>query len=267
MCVAGFEVDTLRTLAQHQDSISTSDLSHLLRRYQGPPEGPESLFFSDSIHLPTLCNVDDVLDYPLLATALKKNVHSPEWTPLIRKLLRRGCDVHAPVRRRYACSGTPLDELFALSTPFESQVAADDWLKLLASEGYDVKAYLEKEKALHASQSYFTYPRQLCFELDRDSPTVHWERWINPDSSASLLREEFKHGLISMAKFRLERDNWEESWPYDGLDVRHWPYAYTRPAKPRKQERAERRMQKKAKKLARANRKHNHSRMPGAWPV
>ena len=54
--------------------------------------------------------------------------------------------------------GTPLDELFCRTkTPFEGEEAADRWLQILSSEGYDVVAYLEEELALHAQQMQLTY--------------------------------------------------------------------------------------------------------------
>lgn len=44
-------------------------------------------------------------------------------------------------------------------TPLEGKAAADRWLDILSSEGYDIIAYIEEEQAVHASQRLITCPR------------------------------------------------------------------------------------------------------------
>lgn len=230
---------------------------------------------------------------PLLAT----------WESLIRRLLQIGVDIHAPVARgyyfepdSYPCTlspyGTPLDELFTVTkTAGEAKDAADAWLQILSTEGIDVLTYLEKEKALHDTQPIFTCPkrcwdykpRQLVFGLG-EAPAVYADWWIDPESPASFIRQEFRDMNIITTDFclgtRLEwreysNSGWNLTWP-----LRHprWsnalkPYygdvedraTWTR-LKQRAQERADRRWQKKARKAARMNGRQAQSSMPGAWP-
>lgn len=124
---------------------------------------------------------------------------------------------------------TPLDEVFtSTDTPFEVYMAAQRWLGILDSEGYDMRAYLVEEEALHELQNYFTLPskhrawkdnlRQLKFELERDDPLVYWDWWVNPESPASLILEEFKWMNGSCETPEWDRDPWTNSWPFDRLD-------------------------------------------------
>lgn len=175
-CVSGLEersVDTLRLLTQSRIEISSWDMSDFWRGYQGPVEGAEFMFSHDSIQSESDISDADHL-FPLLATALRKYGAKPsEWERFLRFILRRNADLHSPVSRmgkvyhhsgvNTLCKiteyGTPLDELFSKTeTPFEGAVAADRWLQILSSEGYDVVTYLEKEQALHAAQMQLTYP-------------------------------------------------------------------------------------------------------------
>ena len=113
--------------------------------------------------------------YPFLAVVLKRYGKNPsEWESLLRILLRKRIELHSPVpwthgleklnkRLNHAFPGanlkhcTPLDELFRFTeTPFEGEAAAHRWLRLLSGEGYDVRAYLEEESALHAEQMQLT---------------------------------------------------------------------------------------------------------------
>ena len=63
-------------------------------------------------------------------------------------------------------------------------------------------------------------PRQLIFELG-NQPSVTWDWWIDEDSPASLVREEFKHtGIFTdygKDLDRLERVDedvvWAITWP------------------------------------------------------
>ena len=117
--------------------------------------------------------------FPLLAVALREFGKDPsQWENFLRLILRKRVGSHSPVprcyplkylndplRSIYPCKilrfGTPLDEVFGRNeTPFEGELAARRWLQILASEGYDVKAYLEKESVLHAEQMHLTFPSQ-----------------------------------------------------------------------------------------------------------
>ena len=120
---------------------------------------------------------DDEAVFPFLAVVLRGYGHNPfEWESFLRVLLRKKMNLHPPVARwmeverinetlspTYPCEilkyGTPLDELLReTSTPFEGEAAANRWLGLLSSEGYDVRAYLEQEADLHAEQMQLTSP-------------------------------------------------------------------------------------------------------------
>ena len=121
--------------------------------------------------------------FPLLATALRGyGAQGPEWEGFLQLLLRKRVGLHSQVPRdlenitefdpTYPCEiskyGTPLDELFARTeTPFRGEVAADRWLQILSSEGYDVVAYLEEESALHAQQMQFSFPSQCRYSSVR----------------------------------------------------------------------------------------------------
>ena len=84
-----------------------------------------------------------------------------------------------------ASYGTPLDELFSWSKdPFAARIAADGWLRILASEGHDRSAHLQEEFTWRAEDMYFTHasvasvgydsPRKLLFEFG-DYPSVFWD--------------------------------------------------------------------------------------------
>ena len=169
-------VDVLRLLTRSQIDISSTDMSNFWEHYTGPVEGAEFMFSQGLI--PSEFDVsDDDNDFPPLATALREYSTEPSrWDSFIRLLLRKRADLHTPVPRNsgleinqidrdlgYPCKilkyGTPLDELFAKTqTPFGGEAAANGWLQILSSEGYDVGSYLEGEQALHAAQMQLTGP-------------------------------------------------------------------------------------------------------------
>ena len=163
---------------QDQNEISLQDMNLFWLMYDGPVEGAQFMF-SQSFVPSEFKLSDDEHTYPVLATALKKfAIHPLKWEKFLRHLLRKGVELSSPVLRgwklsaskddhgpEYPCSildyGTPLDELFSLTwTPFEGKAAADGWMSILSSEGYNVQSYLEKEQALHAAQMYLTVPSE-----------------------------------------------------------------------------------------------------------
>ena len=171
------EVDTLRLLTQSQFEISESDLSKFWSEYNRPVAWAEYMISRDLIQLDHDTSDSEGL-YPALAAVLKVYYKCPlsQWESVLRLLLRKEANLHLPVPRdlemeslnhclgpKYPCKilqhGTPLDELFLTNkTPFEGKAAADQWLAFLSCEGYDVKAYIEEEQALHAAQMQLTYP-------------------------------------------------------------------------------------------------------------
>ena len=169
-------VDTLRLLTQAQSDISSRDINEFWKWYTGPVDVAEimSMFSQDLIQSEFDLSDDEDI-FPLLAVALKGYGEDPsQWENFLRLLLRERIGLHSPVPRDYVVQihdtpcpfpckllefGTPLDELFSTTkTPFEGDAAADRWLQVLSSEGYDVVAYLEEESALHAEQMSLTYP-------------------------------------------------------------------------------------------------------------
>lgn len=231
-------------------------------------------------------------------------VFSAKWESVIRRLLRIGVDVHAPVPREdsfqpdaYPCSlnpyGTPLDELFALTTTAdEAKNAADAWLHILSTEGIDILTYLDKEKALHATRPMFTCPqrscnytpRQLVFSLG-EAPSVYADWWIDPECSTFLVRQEFKDMNMLTEEDVLpwfgsqynDDSKWTSVWPINYPRWSDWPYLFSqfydftedhatlKQLRERAQERADRRWHKKARRAARLSGTRAHPSMPGAW--
>ena len=277
-------LDTLRTLTQAQDGLSISDISNFFRDYQGSLERVEFILSQDTIKYEIDCSNEAC--FPPLATALRSYIGLPSEISLIQNLIRRGVDLHAPVRYLAVDSySTPLDELFSTTTtPYEARVKADDWLQILSSEGYDVLAYLQEERHLHIIQEHSINPnwnlgladtpRRLVFEL-KNKPSVHWEWWIDPESPAFLLFEEFKQlNSTSPCSIRVWF-SWEERWPFEypawskrqsSMPWREWKRV-KQSLRQRAQERANRRLEKTARKLAQAQGIKWRSHIPGAWPV
>lgn len=316
-------IDTMRTLAQAQDEVSRTDVSGVIGCCAfGRVEIAEYLLSLDLVRETFVFNEWREDLYPELGVALRgyglhntnnsvdwlfpAQINQAKWESLIRKLLHLGVDVHAPLPRRdffhpfqsesYPCTlsphGTPLDDLFTYTTTAgEAKEVADAWLQILSTEGIDIAAYLEKEKALHATQAMFTYPRycneyyylprQLVFRLE-EAPTVHADWWIDPECSTFLVRQEFKDTDILTWNDNTMWGGWQlydtTSWK------RAWPIGYPRWSKcfepgdwmeecatwkrlsKRAQERADQRWHKKARKAARLTGARVHSSMPGAWP-
>ncbi len=174
MVLAGMP-NTLRLLTQSQVEISESDLSNFWGDYHGSVEMAEYMISQNLIQMDhDIPNGENT--FPTLAAVLALYGADPsQWESVLRLLVRKGVDLHSPVPRysikeinnfhgpQYPCiileHGTPIDALFSdTMTPFEGKAAADQWLALLSSEGYEVKAYIEEEQALHAAQMQLTYP-------------------------------------------------------------------------------------------------------------
>lgn len=292
-------IEIARLLTQHQEDLSTLDISMWFREYDGPPEGAE-LILSQDLAQHYIYSADDRDPlYPALASVLRLYAIDPKpWEPIIRTVLRYGADIHAPVRRNmrdlnqseYLCPvaqyGTPLDELFTYTlNPFEGQAAASGWLQILASEGHDISVYLETESALHIRPIQLTQPshrpmgddidRKLVFSLG-PRPSVSWDWWISPRSSTFLLREEYRLMAITQPDILLIAKSWKEAWPirYPAWTQCHHSYGETQPASlPYKifldltEARSAKRLAKKARKTARYQNSKGSHKVPGAWPM
>ena len=173
-------VDTVRVLTAAQDHFTTEDISEFFDCYCGPPQGAEFMLSHDTF-LDEMYG-DDQTIFSLLCMALRQyGWGRKDWRCFIKRLLSKPVDLHVGTSRwteggRIAVS-TPLDELFRLSvTPEDGDSAAKDWLLLLEEEGFDVRAYLEEEMALHAGQQFLTFPAwslQLSCPLPRRL-IFHW---------------------------------------------------------------------------------------------
>ena len=291
-------------LARAQDDLSAFDISMWFQEYDGPPEGAELILSQDLAQYHIRSADDEDPCYPALAGILRLYATDPApWESIVRRLIRYGADVHAPVRRdltdldqsEYDCPlkpyGTPLDELFLYThDPLEGQAAANSWLQLLASEGHDIPKYLETESVLHIDSMQLTHPsyrpvgydneRKLVFDLEA-RPSVFWDWWINPNSSTFFLREEFRLMAITMPDGFLIAQSWKEAWPirYPAWDKLHQSYGIgdaqssSRHKEFRKKllelanARTAKRLAKKARKKARAEKYKGPRKIPGAWPI
>lgn len=291
-------LDLARLLVRKQEDLSALDVSQYFREYEGPPEGAEFMLSEYPVQYDMCSTADDYRQiYPTLAAILKAYAIDPSaWESTLRVLIRRGADLHAPVRRDpqdmieigYPCLmaeyGTPLDELFAWNRDHSAaRTSADGWLRILASEGYDPSVYLEEEMNLRSRDMHFTHPsvssvgydspRRLFFELGKN-PSVFWDWWNDPASSTFLVREELKCLITTRPDWLRIFQPWQECWPftYPKWSELHQGYVAQEPwNSDRKKllkaanDRANRRVKDKAAKLARAQRLRRPRRVPGAW--
>ena len=221
----------------------------------------------------------------MLAAALKRYAEDPAtWEPILRALIRRRIGLHAPVRRHpedvkqtgYPCLlseyGTPLDELFASNRdPEVAKMVADSWLQILASEGCDVLCYLENEINSHSQDMNFTHPsmsaigydipRQLLFKLGKH-PSVSWSWWFDLESPIFWLREEFKCLVTTLPDWLRIAKPWKENWPFV---FPKWSYSLCKAHRDLAEDRAIRRVRKKAAKMPRAQESEEAQSAPGAW--
>ena len=270
-------VDTSRILAQAQQEISRTDVSQFFKYYEGPTDVVDLMLSQYAVQYEILSIEREEVIYHPLGTALREYGRREEiagWELLIRKLIRTGIDVHVPIPRAegfdsrdHPCAlnpyGTPLDELFAYTyTLWEAKAAADAWLLILSSEGYDILDYLENEKVLHATQPPITCPHfcwerkpmQLVFDLG-EAPSVYAEPWIDPESSTFLIRQELKDtNILNNFFYHFAELQWPIIYPKRYL----WD--------PNLAARTDRRWKKKAAKAARLNGTSDSSAMPGARP-
>ena len=281
-------LDTCRILAQSQQEISRTDVSQFFEALSGPVGLADWMLSQYAVQYELSHTEQEEVIYHPLGTALRgygeQYKDKEEWESFIRRLIRMRVDIHAPMPRHYhfdpqeyPCAlspyGTPLDELFThVHTSWDAKVVADAWLRILSSEGYNVLAYLENEKALHATQlpltchyrCYGKVPMQLIFDLGED-PSVYAEPWIDPESSTSIIREELKNSNILGNCDCIPGVLFPEwCWP---LIYPKWSDNMNYPAAAlTAKQREERRWQKKVIKAARRNSTLVSSKMPGAWP-
>lgn len=278
-------VDTIRLLTRYQEYVPTKIASG----YQGPPEGADLMLSLDLFEVNGSQSCTEHV-HPLLTIVLVKYANIPIWESFIRRLLRSEIDLHAihPYAAvvdgftggfpAWVLSGTPLDSLLGnTETPYEGHVKAQWWLRILESEGYDARTYLEEEMALHTLHSYSVIgsfentrapSRRMRFELEKEPPELHWDWWIDPDSPAFLILEEFKW-MNGANEFYYCDLSWPTFWPFDVFYDWDWFWydEYERSAVVQRERLcAERWRRKQRKKEAKANGYRDTYRMPGSWP-
>ena len=299
-------IDVLKVLIHFYGELSLEDAEEILRYYFGPPDALEWLI-SRFPRIGKLCIAEDGLPaYPVLATALrayglgKVFPHlNPEWESFIRKVIRDRPNLHTPVPVQPdklsiydPCEasgyGTPLDELFwGTMTPCDSRLVSDSWLRILASEGYDIDKYLRQEIALRDKDLKLTFssfpswsggsslesPRHLIFDLEGD-PCVSWDWWVDPLSPIALLSEELKSIVRAPddAAFEDLAPLWICSWPItyttiyqNAFQKRRAHYRQLRQFELQIEQDDARRLKKREKKSARKTSNKNRCRMPGSW--
>ena len=284
-------IETTKIVAPSLADASTSDVVNFVFAFDGPRECIELLFLQDYAGVVTAHQNDTSIWAAVLANAvLYYGSGNTEWEHLIRSLLRRIQSTHDhhgiafELGDRYT-RGTLLDQLFGYtSTPFEAEAVGQSWLHLLSSENFDVVAYLEREVALHApDQRLFLSrsrhnPSRLVYRWDMLG--VSWD-WVNdPSSSIVLLQDELKTMIYWPLNLEFGHDHedgegtcWKELWPFVSWsenDIRFpdfYPCGKCRNTIQRTNERALRREEKKASKLARCQRPKGPRRVPGAWPM
>ena len=257
-------MDTIRLLAQAQEHFSATDIIECAQDYFGPPLGAE-LLLSQQCGLeddPAQSGASGSVSDHIFATALRNFGGNRAWEALIRRLIRKGVDVHGRVNQdqiiyynlnaqfaydpsdaRYSwVYGTPLDELFVnrltKSDAEDCRGSADAWLQILSSEGLDVQAYLKEEIAIHAAQNQLTWVsyhvpelrRQLCFETG-ENPSVWWEWQPHTLSSLLLAQTEYRQITLDLDDHELGMDfpvPWQDRWPFDhpewSNDPRMWQH-------------------------------------------
>lgn len=308
-------VDIVRVLASVQQDISNSDMSQIFENLQRDPDLLDFMLSLESVQYELVNPDQEEKSYPALGAALKAYGSHVLWglnkddsaggEATVRKLIRMGVNVHAPIPRRCTDNaanvhlevfGTPLDELLNVARETsDARIVADAWLNILCTEGHDVRAYLKREQLLHGRRCSLTYsnqrypdrslPRRLIFNFGK-VPTFYTDWWVDPKSEGFLVCHEFRvmANMIDMiirteVETMLIDQNMIESPEYDAYIKswqRAWPVTYAAWSKPtwsrreraRAQGRANRRWRKKALKAEKAKAKGTRDQtiMPGAWP-
>lgn len=271
---------TARTLVDlGQTDLLSMHVSTLIWRPKTPIEVCEYLFEQDMAEV-GLIDADHRLGLWLHCLLLNVNITDNEGCKsVIRRLVVKGAHLHAPCLNRR----TPLDSLFMHEKEaWESQYLADQWLGVLFSAGIDLEEYLGAEMQLHPEPhltlDYRGRKRQLIFSL-RDPPRVRWEWWIDPKGIASMVLDEYKDTGPVFDIFNVTV-KFDQQWPYEYSDwqqhalmedMLRYPRIgnYKNPERSERiklaDERFQRRMQRKAIKFGKAERKGMNRRIPGAW--
>jgi hypothetical protein len=232
-------------------------------------------------------NINDCV-YPPLAIAVKRFGESlpfqcPRWKSIILHLIRLGSNL----QRGYKKGTTILDDhMNEADTPFESKSLGLAWLDILAELRLDVVGYLRNEYCFHFDPSkslpmlegyLSTDFRARCLIVSEETPAISWDWFIDANGKAFEVLEEFKNfgpGAVD-----------DMAWYYGcPRSLNNWPFFYPRwdfygawarfrswdedsaAIAQLAEDRFERRWQKKAVKLARAQGiLQRGPKVPGAW--
>ena len=282
-------LDCFKLLIKAQREVTEEDLDQFYRTYRGPTEAAEIMFAYDT-------------DFNLIprqrqfrATALHIALRNlsfdhGRWHRMTQMLLRKDFDLHA----RDRVGHSPLDALFQYCRcPCDSQTAAATWLSLLREETFDIMTYFREEMTLDLRRNHtlcggcrripkgahlFESPRDpryeiMIFELDPPKVGLDWHFDLN--SPASLVWNEFGHFT---SHHHDECSRLECLWPFE---FPKWSRVYYEKSDRTGDTwsqyiafldrnklarcRGDRRIERKAQKLARSQRYRGPRRMPGAW--
>jgi hypothetical protein len=210
------------------------------------------------------------------------------WEKLIHRLLTLGPDLHKSIRS--SIGGTLLHEVLSIAQyPFESGELGEQWLRILERSGIDIEEYLRTERFVRGDASLpillFEHQwqpnrtaRTRCAYIifSESSPRVSWDWYIDPQSHAVEVLNEFKN--LGPSSYDIPK-----GYQYPERMV-NWPYFYPRWEvcyghsfyyvmkeyrmkyfKTPFENRFERRRLKKARKLYKAQGIGKRKRIPGAW--
>ena len=225
-------------------------------------------------------------EYSPLGIAMQNWVRCEDgWELCIRKLLRLGLDTLYLFpslkndKKREDYPETLLDCLFWAKLrldPKAENIGVKEWLSILAEEGRDVQAYLNRELQIHATNDFRLArcsceepkpPRKLVFQMGND-PNVWWNIDIDLCSGAGLVRNEFRYMNLDYEVYANEEERWPivyPSWdryqPWQGPGYVEWQEWQ------RKSDLAQARFRRRAgKKYDKENSKPRQIQaMPGAW--
>jgi hypothetical protein len=232
-------------------------------------------------------NINDCRCPPLAIAAQKFGeslpFQCPHWKSIILHLIRLGSDLQRGSRE----GTTILDDLMnVVNTPFESQSLGLAWLDILTELRLDVVEYLRTEYRFHfdpskslpiLSADWRTDYRARRLVVSEETPSISWDWFIDANGKAFEVLEEFKNfgpGAVDDIDWFVHGprslNNWPffyPIWDFYGTRARFIPWYEITPAKVQlAEDRFERRWQKKAMKLARAQGiLQRGPKVPGAW--
>jgi hypothetical protein len=276
---------TYDVISCHMRNLDSTDFSTwLFGSTYG--ETPVDLFTKMVREWFTKENINDCV-CPPLAMAVKRFGEShpfpyPQWKSIIFDLI----DLGSNLQRGSKKGTTILDDLMnGADTPFKSKVLGLAWLDILTELRLDVAEYLRTEHCIHFDPSKSlpmlegneeTDFRARRLIVSEEPPAISWDWFIDANGKAFEVLEEFKnfgpgavdrvdwyHGCPMLCNWPFFYSRWDFYWTRASFRTRNEdPPAIVQLA----EDRFERRWQKKAMKLARAQGiLQRGPKVPGAW--